>query len=84
AKYYSGGALAGSAVRWTVNAMPTSYTPPNRGDFVFGKWVPWWRDSDSGFGRFAAGGTKTFEGETDAEGRHFLRIDFDSVSPPQP
>src|SRR5205085_3545373 len=43
AKYYAGGGLANADVNWIVRATPTNYTPPNRGDFTFGTWVPWWR-----------------------------------------
>nr|MBA3542570.1 hypothetical protein [Deltaproteobacteria bacterium] len=42
AKYYAGGALAGAPVTWSVSATPTSFTPPNRDDYVFGNWQPWW------------------------------------------
>jgi len=83
AKYYSGGGLANAQTNWTVTATPTSYTPPNRGDFTFGTWVPWWRYYD--FGRPGGGGTtQYFKGVTDASGRHLLKIDFDSVKPPRP
>ncbi len=83
AKYYAGGGLANAAANWTVTATPTSYTPPNRGDFTFGTWVPWWRHIDDGFGR-AYGTTQSFSGVTDASGKHHLKIDFDSVKPPRP
>jgi len=46
ANYYAGGGLADSEVRWQVNATPASFTPPNRGDFTFGKWFPWWHYDD--------------------------------------
>ena len=40
AKYFAGGGLANADANWTVTSTPTNYTPPNRGDFNFGKWVP--------------------------------------------
>ncbi len=91
AKYYAGGGLANAEANWTVTATPTSYTPPNRGDFTFGTWVPWWRsyrsyDYDDG-GGYRPGGqatTQTFKGVTDAAGIHRLKIDFESVKPPRP
>ncbi|HQU85426.1 MAG TPA: Ig-like domain-containing protein, partial [Pyrinomonadaceae bacterium] len=43
AKYYVGGGLANADTNWVVRATPTNYTPPNRGDFTFGTFVPWWR-----------------------------------------
>ena len=91
AKYYAGGGLANAETNWTVTATPTSYTPPNRGDFTFGTWVPWWRSynyDDSYYGGgYRPGGqttTQNFKGVTDAAGIHRLKIDFESVKPPRP
>lgn len=87
AKYYAGGGLANADANWTVTATPTSYTPPNRGDFTFGTWTPWWiyRDYDYGYGGYRPGGTsQSFKGVTDASGKHILKIDFESVKPPRP
>lgn len=90
AKYYAGGGLANADANWTVTATPTSYTPPNRGDFTFGTWVPWWRSygyDDYGFGGYRPGGnsiTQSFKGVTDASGKHRLKIDFESAKPPRP
>ncbi|MBS1124955.1 MAG: hypothetical protein H6Q90_7183, partial [Deltaproteobacteria bacterium] len=42
AKYFSGGPLPGAPVNWSVTASQTSFTPPNRDDFIFGAWEPWW------------------------------------------
>src|SRR6185503_1589260 len=90
AKYYSGGGLANADTTWTVTATATNYTPPNRDDYVFGTWVPWWRAYSygefSGRGYYPYGGstTQTFKGVTDASGRHMLKIDFKSVNPPRP
>ena len=83
AKYYAGGGLANADANWTVSASPTSYTPPNRGDFTFGTWVPWWRGY-SYDGGYVGGSTQSFKGVTDASGKHLLKIDFDSVKPPRP
>lgn len=82
AKYYAGGGLANADVNWTVRATPTNYTPPNRGDFTFGTWVPWWRGGYDG--DYYGGNTQTFKGVTDAGGKHVLKIDFESVSPARP
>ena len=84
ASYYAGGGLPDSEVNWRVSSSPASFTPPNRGDFTFGRWTPWWGAS---FYRARPGGessSQTFKGRTDASGRHHLRIDFDAVRPPQP
>ncbi len=86
AKYFAGGGLANAETNWTVTATPTSYTPPNRGDYTFGTWVPWWRNYD-GYGRGGDGAnstTQTFKGTTDAGGKHVLKIDFQSVNPARP
>ncbi|MGI8669867.1 MAG: Ig-like domain-containing protein, partial [Aridibacter sp.] len=81
AKYYAGGGLANADVNWTVRATPTNYTPPNRGDFIFGSWIPWWYSSRPDYGNTTV---QTFKGTTDASGKHSLKIDFESVKPPRP
>jgi uncharacterized protein YfaS (alpha-2-macroglobulin family) len=82
AKYYAGGGLANADVNWVVRATPTNYTPPNRGDFTFGTWVPWWRYYD--YENQGNASVQTFKGLTDAGGKHVLKIDFESVNPPRP
>ncbi len=90
AKYYAGGGLANADANWTVTATPTNYTPPNRGDYTFGTWIPWWRsynyeyDGGGGYRPYGGGTTQTFKGVTDAGGKHVLKIDFESVKPPRP
>ncbi|MGH9832733.1 MAG: alpha-2-macroglobulin family protein [Blastocatellia bacterium] len=79
ANYYAGGGLANSEVRWWVTATSANFTPPNRGDFTFGRWTPWWQPYYGG----DSGDAKEFQGRTDASGKHRLRIDFDSVNPPR-
>lgn len=80
ASYFAGGGLTNTEVKWSVSSSPTTFTPPNRGDYTFGKWMPWWsNESQSG-----ETNTKNFAGHTDASGKHRLRIDFDSVKPPRP
>ncbi|MBA3770281.1 MAG: hypothetical protein H0X08_07270, partial [Blastocatellia bacterium] len=88
AKYYAGGGLANADTNWTVTATPTNYTPPNRDDYTFGTWTPWWRvyehDSYASRGHYGVGQTQYFKGVTDASGRHLLKIDFESVKPARP
>ena len=89
ARYFSGGALPGAAVRWQVRAMPTWFTPPDRGDFVFGRWRPdWWSWGDwGGWGDRddrAVHAEATHDGLTDASGAHTLRLDVASVRPAGP
>lgn len=82
ASYYAGGGLANADVNWTVRAQPTNYTPPNRGDFIFGKWIPWWYFGDRN--DYGNSTVQTFKGITDASGKHVLKIDFDSAKPSRP
>jgi uncharacterized protein YfaS (alpha-2-macroglobulin family) len=84
ASYYAGGGLPDSEVNWRVTATPTTYTPPNRGDYTFGRWTPWWETAYSPSRPGAGDNVQTFKGKTDAAGKHTLRLDFDSVNPPQP
>jgi uncharacterized protein YfaS (alpha-2-macroglobulin family) len=79
ASYYAGGGLPNAEVNWRVTSTPINFTPPNRGDFTFGEWIPWWRSWNTR----DTGTTQTFKGITDAAGKHRLRIDFDSVKPPR-
>ncbi|MGN6106868.1 MAG: DUF6049 family protein, partial [Kofleriaceae bacterium] len=87
AKYFSGGPLPGAPVIWTASAERTTFTPPNRDDFVFGTWEPWWgyrgryRDDPARPDRAA---NWTLSGKTDASGAHALHLDFRSVTPAVP
>ncbi len=80
AAYYAGGPLPASPTRWTVSAFEASFTPPNLSDYTFGVWRPWW-DVPPFFGPLA---TRSFEGATDAGGKHRLRLDFDRAEPATP
>ena len=42
AAYYAGGGLPGAPVSWRVTANPGHYRPPNRDEWTFGEWIPWW------------------------------------------
>ncbi len=82
AKYYSGGGLANAEANWTVSASPTNYTPPNRDDFTFGKWVPWWRNYGNQY--YGNTTTQSFKGVTNSSGIHELKMDFESANPSRP
>jgi alpha-2-macroglobulin len=98
AKYYAGGALPNAEVNWQVTTSPGSFAPPNWDDFTFGTWRPWWEMPAVGgavasapmmdFGPIRPFGPQsqpiTYTGHTDAAGTHLLRLNFDSVNPPQP
>jgi uncharacterized protein YfaS (alpha-2-macroglobulin family) len=79
AAYYAGGGLPNADVNWRVTSTPGYFTPPNRGDFTFGEWIPWWRPHND-----STSHTENYVGHTDAAGKHDLRIDFDSANPPRP
>ncbi len=81
AKYFAGGGLANADTNWNVRATPTNYTPPNRGDFTFGTFVPWWRYYSEDYSNTTV---QNFKGLTDASGKHILKIDFESVKPARP
>ena len=87
ASYFAGGGLAGAAVDWNLTASETTFTPPNRDDFTFGRWVPWWgwgrRWWDAGAG-YVAPPSWQHAGKTDATGAHVLHLDFLGVNPPTP
>ena len=86
ASYYSGGGLAGTEVDWEVRARPSSYTPPGREEYTFGKWVPWWNLGCWGLDDFEHEDTShfTYTGKTDTQGEHQLAMDFLEMNPPQP
>jgi uncharacterized protein YfaS (alpha-2-macroglobulin family) len=80
ANYFAGGGLPDAEVNWQVTARRAQFTPPNRDDFTFGKWQSWWGDHDS----YDEPQTQRFKSQTDAAGKHRLKIDFDRADPPYP
>lgn len=91
AKYFSGGPLPGAPVNWYVTANQTNFTPPNRDDFVFGNWQPWWGyrsyadDDELGGSRgYKPAKTWNLANKTDATGAHVMHLDFLSVNPAMP
>jgi len=86
AKYYAGGGLAGAPVHWYVTASETTFTPPNRDDYTFGTWRPWWNYRawwDEGQ-PWVEPKSWSHTAVTDALGEHVLHLDFVSVHPPAP
>jgi alpha-2-macroglobulin len=92
AKYYAGGPLANADVTWQISSSPSSYSPPNWPDFIFGSWTPWWWGEEPVYsskvfapGRgFGGAKVETFTGKTDSSGTHLLRLDFDITGTPKP
>lgn len=83
AKYYAGGGLANAKAKWEISAEPTNYTPPNRDDFTFGKFTPWWHDNYDG-GDYDLRTNEEFKGITDIEGKHRIALDFLKANPARP
>jgi len=73
AKYYAGGPLPSAETTWLVNSSPTNYSPPNWSDFSFGNWQPWWWYWGGESGESTS---DSFNGQTDATGNHYLKLDF--------
>jgi len=86
AKYYSGGPLAGADASWYVTAQTTNFTPPNRDDYVFGEWHPWWGYHSwyDETGGYKPPKTWQLAGKTDALGAHVMHLDFLSINPAMP
>ncbi len=80
AAYYAGGGLPNADTTWHVTATPTNFTPPNRDEFTFGKWKPWWGYNST----YEEESSQNFAARTDATGKHNLQIDFDSADAPRP
>ncbi|MBX7174925.1 MAG: Ig-like domain-containing protein, partial [Pyrinomonadaceae bacterium] len=82
AKYFSGGGLANAETDWDISASPTDYTPPNREDFTFGTFTPWWGyhyRSD-----WESRTSEDFKSKTDFEGKHRVALDFVKANPARP
>ncbi|HLL24936.1 MAG TPA: MG2 domain-containing protein, partial [Kofleriaceae bacterium] len=93
AKYYTGAPLPAAPVQWNVTATPTSFTPPNRDDYIFGAWEPWWghRGHDDDYSYRGGGGRRhqpakswDLASKTDAIGEHVMHLDFLSIKPALP
>ncbi|MDW8304604.1 MAG: alpha-2-macroglobulin family protein [Acidobacteriota bacterium] len=79
AQYYAGGGLPDAPVTWTANTIATNYTPPNRSDYIFGIWQPWWIPQKS-----SSTETVSFQGKTDHLGKHILKIQTEEALPARP
>jgi uncharacterized protein YfaS (alpha-2-macroglobulin family) len=91
AKYFAGGALPGAPVNWYLTANQTSFTPPNRDEYVFGEWQPWWgyrgwfEDTyPHRGGQYKPPPSWNHTGKTDALGEHTLHMEFLSAKPSMP
>jgi alpha-2-macroglobulin len=78
ASYFAGGGLPGAPVEWTVLSENASFTPPGWGEWRFGI-------QERGYyyvGPRERPVDRTWQGRTDADGRHGVRLDFDRADPP--
>ena len=82
ASYFAGGALPDAEVTWNVSSVPGSFRPPNWDGFAFGRFIPWWRGHWPPARRNDERRV-TRQARTGPNGKHVLRIDLDSVTPPQ-
>jgi alpha-2-macroglobulin len=80
ARYYAGGGLGSAPMQWQLYAWPTTYVPPNRADFSFGDFWPWWRPDF----RDREEAQQGVVGQTDGMGRHAIEVKFLGVDPPRP
>ena len=81
AAYFAGGGLPNARVRWRVTTHSAHFTPPGRGEYIFVGWRPWWWGHD-----YYGSGAKyqQFQGKTDSQGTHRIRLHFDALDPPKP
>ncbi|MFT3697354.1 MAG: alpha-2-macroglobulin family protein [Kofleriaceae bacterium] len=88
AKYYAGGPLSGADTNWYMTASQTVFTPPNRDDYTFGQWTPWWSYrswyAEEGGYRYKPPRSWQLTGKTDATGAHTAHFDFLSAKPSVP
>ncbi len=78
ATYYAGGSLPDTAIKWNVEAARSDYIPPNRDDFNFGEWRPWWLRWFHHFDRWEFDGSRsrtTSQGTTNIHGRHGVTLE---------
>jgi len=87
AKYFTGGALANSAIKWAVSAGQTTYSPPGHESFTFGTFIPWWRHYSEDSVRtnyYYPYQAQSISGTTDENGKHRINLDFLSANPARP
>jgi len=83
AHYYAGGGLPNAETSWYAYSSPATYVPPNRSEYAFGRWTPWWG------GYFWSPPTAGSPGanhstKTDVHGVHDLDVHLESLNPARP
>lgn len=74
ATYLTGGGLPDAEIQWLLSNLPATWTPPNADGFIF-------RPAGTHSGTLPA---MNHSGRTDAEGRHHLLLELDSLASPRP
>lgn len=80
ASHFAGDILANAKMRWYVSSVPSSFTPPNRSDFNFGRHTPSWQRNP----KYVRVDSQSLDSKTDSAGRHTIQLDFIPVDPPVP
>ena len=76
-KLFAGGFLTGANVQWVVKAESTTFTPPNRSDYTFGRARPffcWFGRNDDENKIFYS--EKQFQGQTNEQGVHEVQVNY--------
>jgi uncharacterized protein YfaS (alpha-2-macroglobulin family) len=87
AKYFTGGFLRNSAIKWAVSAARTNYSPPGHESFTFGSFIPWWKRYDDDAERtnyYYSYPAQYISGTTDENGKHRINLDFLAANPARP
>lgn len=89
ASYFSGGPLGDTPVNWTVNANSTTYAPAGWSEYKFGKQPDYfsyffWEGGRPGSDGSYTDNNYTFEGRTDAAGKHIMQMKAKSLLEPFP
>ncbi|CAF4016800.1 unnamed protein product [Rotaria sp. Silwood2] len=87
-KLFAGGYLSDASVQWIVQAESTTYTPPNRSDYIFGRaqsFSYFSRDTDLTQTRKALLLMLIlffiyFQGKTDNKGKHEIKIIYHGIA----
>jgi len=84
ARYFTGGPVPDSTVRWTVYANDASWRPPGHDGFTFGAWSPgWWSWRGPSHDAGSEMGPWTMQARTDATGAHRLGVHVEAMGPPR-
>ena len=83
AHYYAGGGLPNAETTWYAHSTDANYVPPNRSDYTFGRWTPWWGGNFWQAPRPMGPGA-AHSAKTDAQGVHDIDIHIEAMNPPRP